>query len=133
VARLAGVAEHLAPVDLEALAELKVRFVDELFEQGLALDQLQPPEIVAIQIKQIESDHDNLGRSTFQFVLQNRKVGRVVGRQRDDFTIDDRGAGVDMLGVRGDLLEAIGPVMKRRLSADRGGLLALERHGSNQA
>src|ERR1700733_13323013 len=50
--RLAGVLEHLAAVDVEALAELNVRPVDELLEQRFALDQRQLSKIVAVQVKQ---------------------------------------------------------------------------------
>jgi hypothetical protein len=49
------------PIDLEAIAELNVRFIDELLEQRLAVDQRQPPEIVAVEIEQVESDHYDLG------------------------------------------------------------------------
>ena len=57
---LAGMLEHLAAVDLEALAELDVGLVDQLLQMRLALDQWQLPQIVAIEIKQIERDHDDL-------------------------------------------------------------------------
>jgi hypothetical protein len=45
--------EHLATVDLEALAELNVGFVDRLLQQCLARDQRQGTEIVAILPEQL--------------------------------------------------------------------------------
>jgi hypothetical protein len=43
--------------------------------------------------------------------LQHRKVSRAIGGRHHDLAVDDRGACRDVLGVVGDLLEAVGPVM----------------------
>jgi hypothetical protein len=44
---------------------------DEFFEQRLAFDERQLPQIIAIEIKQIESDQDDLGGATLQLILQD--------------------------------------------------------------
>jgi type IV secretory pathway VirD2 relaxase len=44
--------EHVGPVDLEALGELDVDLGDQLFQMGLALDERQLPQIVAVEVKQ---------------------------------------------------------------------------------
>jgi hypothetical protein len=67
----AGVFEHLAAVDLEALAELDIGFVDGLLEERLALDQRKLSQVVTIEVKQIERDHDDFGRPALQLVFQN--------------------------------------------------------------
>jgi predicted DNA-binding transcriptional regulator AlpA len=54
-----------------ALAELDVGFVDDLFKQRFALDQRQLSQIVAIEVKQVEGDQDDFGRSALQLVLEN--------------------------------------------------------------
>ena len=103
--------EHLASVDLEALAELDVGPVDELLQVRLALDQRQLPQIVTVEVKQVERDQHDLGRLALQLVLQDREVGGAVRGRHDDLAIDDRGTGADVPGIVGDLLEAFGPVV----------------------
>ena len=80
---LAGMGIHLATIDLEALAELDVGAVDDLFQVRLALDQRQLPQIVAVEVEQIEGDQHDLGRLALQFVLQDREVGRAVLGRHD--------------------------------------------------
>ena len=108
---LAGMRVHLAAVDLEALAELDVGAGDQLLQMRLALDQRQLPQIVAVEIEQIEGDHHDLGRLALQLVLQHREVGGAVGGGHDDLAVDDRRAGADVPSIVGDLLEALGPVV----------------------
>jgi len=43
---LAGVGEHLVPVDLEAFAELDVGTGDDLLQGSLPLDERQLPKVV---------------------------------------------------------------------------------------
>jgi hypothetical protein len=64
---LAGMGAHLAPVDLEARAELDVGAVDELLQMRLALDQRQLSQIVAVEIKEVERDQHDLGVFALQF------------------------------------------------------------------
>jgi hypothetical protein len=82
--------QHLAAVDLETLAELNVGFVDQLLKQRLAFDEPQFSEIITIEVKQVEGDHYDLGRSTLQFILQHRKIRAAVSARCDDFAIDNR-------------------------------------------
>jgi hypothetical protein len=105
------VLKHLAAVDLKTLAKLDTGFVDQLFKQRLALDQRQLPEIMAVQVKQVEGDHHDLGRLALQLILQNRKVSGAVGGRDDDLALEDRRAGTDVPGVGGDFLETVRPVV----------------------
>jgi hypothetical protein len=88
-----------------------LRPVNIFLEQSLALEQLQFPEVVSIQVKQIKSDHHDLCRFAFEFVLQHRKIRRAIGGWHHHLAVNDRGAGIDMLGIVGDLLEAVCPVV----------------------
>jgi hypothetical protein len=54
------VLEHLPAVDFEAFAELDCCVGDQLLEERLAFDQRQFPQIVAIEMEQIESDQHDL-------------------------------------------------------------------------
>jgi hypothetical protein len=47
----AGVREHLAPLDLEAFAELHVGSGDDLVQFGLALNEWQLSEVSAVQVE----------------------------------------------------------------------------------
>ena len=53
-ASFAGVLVHLGTIDLEALAELDIGLGDDFLEQGLTLKQRQLPQVLAVEIKQIE-------------------------------------------------------------------------------
>ena len=57
---LAGVAIHFLAVSLKALAELNVGIGDQLLEVRLALGQRQLPQIVAVEIQEVEGDHHDL-------------------------------------------------------------------------
>src|SRR5450755_3648005 len=59
-AGLACVHEHLVAIDFKALAELYIRARDQMFEMRLALNQWELPQIVSVEIKQIERDHYDL-------------------------------------------------------------------------
>jgi hypothetical protein len=65
------VLEHLSAVDFKAFAELDVGPVDDLLEMHLALDQRQLSKVIAIEIEEVESDQDDLGRLSLQFVLKD--------------------------------------------------------------
>ena len=108
---LAGVGEPLGAVDLEAFAELDVGTGDDLFQLRLALMQRQLPQIVAVEIQEVESDQHDPGRLTLQLVLQHREIRRAVRRGHHDLAVDDRGRRLDVPGVVGDFLEAIGSVV----------------------
>jgi hypothetical protein len=41
----------------------------------------------------------------------HRKIGGAVNGRRDDFAVDDRGAGTDVPCVGGDFLKAVGPIV----------------------
>ena len=110
-ADLAGVREHLLAVDLEAFAELDVGAGDDLLQFGLAPEQRQLPEVAAVEVQQIERHQDDAGGLSLQLVLQHREIGGAVGGRHDDLAVDDRRGGLDVPGVVGDLLEAMGPVM----------------------
>jgi hypothetical protein len=73
-------------------------------------------QIVSVEVEQIERNHHDLGRSPLQLILRNRKVPASVGRRRDDFAVDNRGASANMPGVGGDLRE---PPMPRLLPSDQ--------------
>src|SRR5438477_6394290 len=68
---LAGVREHLAPLDLEAFAELHVGPGDDLLQFGLALEELQLSQVSAVQVEQVEGDQYYPGRGALEFVLQH--------------------------------------------------------------
>jgi hypothetical protein len=87
------------------------RLLDQLFQIRLALDQRQFSQVLAVEVEQIESDHDEPIGLAAQFVLQHGKVGGAVDRRHDDLTIDDGAAGVDQVRVGRDLAEAPGPVI----------------------
>src|SRR5712691_989165 len=89
-ARLAGVLVHLAAIDPEALAELDIGLGDDFLEQGLTFEQRQLPQIVAVEVKQIERDHHDLFGSSLEFVLQHREVrGAVPGTTTSPSMIAD--------------------------------------------
>ena len=52
-----------------------------------------------------------LGGLTLELVLQHREIGGAVGGRHDDLAVDDRRGRLDVPGVVGDLLEAVGPVV----------------------
>jgi hypothetical protein len=61
--------EHLTSLDLEAFAELDVSPADDLLQFGLPPDQRLLPDILAVQLEQVERDEDDgFGRS-FELVL----------------------------------------------------------------
>src|SRR6266581_849644 len=104
-ARLAGVLVHLTTIDLEALAELDIGFGDDFPEQTLTLEQRQPPEVIAIEVKQIERDHHDLLRTPLEFVLQHREVRGAVVCRDHHLAINDRRSGIDVPGIGCDLSE----------------------------
>src|SRR5665213_65116 len=71
-ADLAGVLEHRMAVDLKGFAELDFGAGDDLLELGLAPVKRQLPQIAAVEVKEVEGDHDDLCRLPFEFVLQYR-------------------------------------------------------------
>src|ERR1700680_1770167 len=108
---LAGVLVHLATIDLEALAELDVGLGDDLLERGLTLEQRQIPQVVAVEVKQVEGDYHDLFGSPLEFVLQHREVRGAVLCRDHDLVIDDRRSGIDVPGIGCDLSETVGPVI----------------------
>jgi hypothetical protein len=98
-------------VRLEALAELEVGAVDDLFQLSLAFDQRQLPQIVAVEVHQIERDQHDLGAFALQLVLQHGEVGGPVLARHDDLAVDDRRTGADVPSIVGDLPEALGSVI----------------------
>ena len=58
---LAGMLVHLLAIDLEAVTELYSCAGDELLELGLAREQRQLPQVMTIQIKQVEGDKNDPG------------------------------------------------------------------------
>ena len=77
----------------------------------LALDQRQLPQIIAVEVQQIERDQDDLGGLALQFVLQHREVGGAIGGGDHNLAVDDGGACADVPSIGGDLLETLGPVI----------------------
>lgn len=134
--------EHLGAVDLETLGEVNLGFRDQFFEMLLALDERQLPQIVAIEIQQVESDHHDFGRLAFELVLQHREVRGAFGGGHDDLTVDNGRACADQERIVGDLFETGRPVMapprvdgrvlvggvKLNPDANRRGLFTHERH-----
>ncbi len=102
---------HLAAIDLEALAELDIGLGDDLLEQCLALEERQLPQVVAVQVKQIEGDHHDLVGSALEFVLQHRKVRGAVFRWDHHLAVDDRRPGIYVPSIGSDLSETVGPVV----------------------
>jgi hypothetical protein len=82
-----------------------------IFEQGLTLNQRQPPEVVAVEVKEIERDHHDLLRPPLEFVLQHREVSGAVLCRDHHLAIDDRRSGIDVPGIGCDLSKTVGPVV----------------------
>jgi len=108
---LTGVLIHLGAIDLEALAKLDLSLGNDFLEQGLALGQRQLPEVITVEVKQIERDHHNLFGPPLEFVQQHREVRGAVRCRDHHLAIDDRRSGVDVPRVGCDLSETIGPVI----------------------
>src|SRR3954469_875909 len=108
---LAGMRVHLFAIKCEALAELDVGLADDLLELCLALDQRQFPQVVTIEIKQVEGDQHNPARTAFQLILQNREIRGAVNRWNDDLAVDDRRPGTNVPCVGSDFLETMSPVV----------------------
>jgi hypothetical protein len=102
---------HFATVDLKALAELDVGAIDRLFQQHLALDQGRLPQIVAVEIEQVEGNQRDPGRLALEFVLQNGTISRAVFGRQHDFAVDDRRAGRDVPCVVGNFAKTLGPII----------------------
>lgn len=94
-ADLAGVREHLFAVDLKTFAELDGCLLDQLFQVRLALEEWQLPQILAVEIEQIEGDHDEPVGLAAQLVLQHGEIRGAVCCRNDHFAVDDGTAGVD--------------------------------------
>ena len=77
----------------------------------LALDQRQFSQVLAVEVEQIESDHDDPVGLAAQLVLQHGEIRGAVCCRNDHFAVDDGTAGVDQVGVGRDLAEAPGPVV----------------------
>ena len=60
-AKLAGMLVHVLAIDLEAVAELDSGAVDDVLELGLTCEQRELSQAMAVQIKQVECDKDDLG------------------------------------------------------------------------
>ena len=103
--------EHRQAIDLEGLAELDFGVGDDLFQFGLASVQRQLPQIAAVQIHQIEGDHDDFGRLALELVLQHREVCGAVDGWYDDLSVEDRRRRLDVPGVVGDYLEPVRPIV----------------------
>src|SRR5882724_5919523 len=73
-ASLAGVLVHLGTIDLKALAELDIGLGDDLVEQRLTLEQRHLPQVVAIEVKQIECDHHFFDRPLSSFCNTEKSV-----------------------------------------------------------
>ena len=108
---LAGVRVHLATIDLETLAELDIGLGDDFLEQGLTLEQRPLPEVVAVEVKQVEGDHHDPFASPLEFVLQHREVRGAVRCRDHHLAIDDRRSGIDVPGIGCDLSETVAPVV----------------------
>jgi hypothetical protein len=105
------VREHRVAVDLEAFAELHIGACNDLLELGLALRQRQLPEVATVKVQQIKGDQDDLRRLPLELVLQYGEIGGAVGGRYHDLTVDHRRRGLDVPGIKGDLLEAMRPVV----------------------
>src|SRR4029077_10272308 len=64
-----------------------------------------------VEVKQVESDHYDLGGPPLEFILQRREVGGAIGSRDNHFTVDDRGACIHVPSVRGNLSKAVRPVI----------------------
>jgi hypothetical protein len=101
---------HVRTVDLEALAELDVGAIDDLLKLGLAFDQRRPPEVIAVEVKQVERDQDDLRRCpSARSAGQRSRWCR--SRQERQTSPSMIAAGTDVPGIVGDLAEALGPVV----------------------
>ena len=90
---------HLPAVDLETVAELDRRAFDNLSEFSLACQQRQLFQVMPIQIKQIEGDQHDPGRSALQLVLQHREITEATCRGHDYLTIDNGRARIDLRSI----------------------------------
>jgi hypothetical protein len=118
--------------------------------------QRQSPQVTPIEVKQVESDHHDLGGPPLEFILQNREVGGAIGRGNlskavrpviaatgknlhrrvsemnlsavavELDLVDPPRAGWDPIDRRRQL--GFDEPRIRRLDADRRGVFALERH-----
>ena len=68
-ASLAGVRVHLATIDLETLAELNGGLGDQLLQLRLALHQRQLPQVVSVEVEQIEGHQYDLFGTALQLIL----------------------------------------------------------------
>jgi hypothetical protein len=71
----------------------------------------QLPQVATVKVQQIETDHDDLGRLTLEFVLQHREVGGTIDRRHHDLAADDGRRCLDVPGVVADLFEAMRPIV----------------------
>src|SRR6185369_17976134 len=86
-------------------------FGDQSLELSLALFKRLLSQVVAVEIKKVESHHDDLVGLAAQLVLQHGEVGGAVGGRHHDLAIDDGRTGGDQKRVVGNFLEPVGPVV----------------------
>ena len=106
--------ERLSAIDLETFAELDVRAFDNLPQFGLSPDEWLLANVAAVQIEQVEPDHDDALRLALEFVLQDREIGLTVGGGHDDLAVHHGRVRLDPPGVMSDLLEGMGPIAAPR-------------------
>ena len=68
IADLAGMLKHRTAVDLEAFAELNVGAHDKFLQRGLARGKRQLPQVVDVEVEQVEGDQVDLG-AALEFVF----------------------------------------------------------------
>lgn len=102
---------HLAAIDFETLTELEIGISYQFFKMRLAFYQWHLPQILTVEIKQVESDQDYFGGCALQFVLENRKISCPVGGRHNDLAVDDRRPRTNMPRVIRDFFEALSPIM----------------------
>ena len=69
---------HFSTVDLETLAELNIGAVDDFLYLNFTRNQRQPPEIAAIEVKQIKCQQRDPSTFALQLVLENAEIGGAV-------------------------------------------------------
>jgi hypothetical protein len=93
---------HCHPRILAAMVEQAGKLT--LTSRAFPPDQRLLPDVAAVEVDQVERDHNDAFRRSLELVLQNREVGGAVGSGHDDLAVDDRGSRLDVPGVVRNLL-----------------------------
>src|SRR3954469_9465943 len=110
-AKLAGVREHRGPIALDVLIEPQsgARLGQERRQRGLADDERLTPQILAVEIEQIEGIKK--GHSVMLATAEHLEAGEAVRPDHDNFAVDQTGARPQPPHRRHHGRVPIGPIM----------------------